>query len=475
MNSNIPSARTLCVDLDGTLIATDMLWESAFSVLKVRPWLLLMLPVWLSRGRAHLKHRLAEAAHIDFSTLPYRQHVLDLLETEKGRGRAVVLATASDRLIAEGISRHLGLFTKVLASDGTTNLKSRAKEALLVEEFGMGNFDYIGDGRADIPCWKSAVVAMTVDPSWANRLPNLQSLEDAHKPPVSTLKSLIRAIRPHQWAKNLLLFVPALAAHRFEWSVQWDLILAFCSLSLCASGGYILNDLLDVTADRQHPRKRFRPFAAGDLSLSTGILLVLVAWVIGLGLAAIYLPTSFVLAVLLYLVATGTYSLRLKREAVLDVMFLAGLYVMRVIAGGAATGIPVSTWMLAFTLFVCLSLAFLKRFIEVRSRPVSSTTNVPGRGYIADDAAWLHSAGTTCAYLSAVVLAIYVNNADVTRLYGNPDRLLLICPILLYWATRIWFKAHRGAMHDDPLVAVAADPMTYILAAMSAVIVWVAV
>jgi 4-hydroxybenzoate polyprenyltransferase len=317
-------------------------------------------------------------------------------------------------------------------------------------------------------------MAMTTDPSVANGLPGLQSLEAARRGPLYVLRSLIRALRPHQWAKNLLVFVPALAAHRLEWSLQLDLILAFCSLSLCASGGYVVNDLLDVQSDRRHPRKRFRPFASGDLSIGAGVLLVAGAWALGLGLAASYLPSRFILIVLLYLLAAAIYSLLLKREAVLDVMFLAGFYVMRVIAGGAAASVHVSTWMLAFTLFICLSLAFLKRFVEVRSAE-SNGLKIPGRDYFADDAGWLHSSGTTCAYLSAVVLAIYANNPDVTRLYGSPDRLLLLCPVLLYGATRIWLKAHRGEIHDDPLIAVAADPATYILIAISGFIVWAAI
>ena len=294
-----------------------------------------------------------------------------------------------------------------------------------------------------------------------------------HPAPVtSPVHLLAAALRPHQWVKNLLLVVPAVAAHRLDAASAGALALAFVSLSLCASGGYVLNDLLDLAADRQHPRKRTRPFASGQLSIRTGVLLITLCWLGGFALAVALLPRPFVLLTMAYLFCTTAYSVRLKREPVLDVMFLAGLYVLRVTAGGAAANVPVSTWLLAFTLFVCLSLAFLKRFIEVHAQRVAGTDAlVPGRGYVPGDAQWLQSAGLTSAYLAVVVLAIYVNNADLTRLYAHPQRLLLVCPVLLYWATRSWLLAHRRRIHDDPVVAVALDPVTYVLGAIVAAIV----
>jgi 4-hydroxybenzoate polyprenyltransferase len=272
--------------------------------------------------------------------------------------------------------------------------------------------------------------------------------------------------------KNLLLVVPAVAAHRLDPGTLTALVLAFASLSLCASGGYVLNDLLDLSADRQHHRKRHRPFASGRLPVRAGALLIALCWLAGFSLALATLPRFFALLALGYLLCTSAYSFWLKREPVLDVMFLAGLYVVRVIAGGAATGVPVSTWLLAFTLFVCLSLAFLKRFIEVHApRAGGAEAPMPGRGYVPGDAQWLQSAGLTSAYLAVVVLAIYVNNADLTRLYAHPDRLLLVCPVLLFWATRSWLLAHRRQIHDDPVVAVSSDPVTYALGAIVAAIV----
>lgn len=293
---------------------------------------------------------------------------------------------------------------------------------------------------------------------------------------MSHTRALLRALRPHQWLKNLLVLAPALAAHQLNSESILVALTAFASFSLCASGGYVLNDLVDVHADRLHGSKRHRPFASGALSRGLGVLLLGVTWVVGFGLAASLLRPAFGAVVAAYLAGTAAYSIRLKKEPVLDVMVLAGFYVVRVVAGGVAGGIFVSNWLLAFTLFLSLSLAFLKRFVEV-SEPTGSRSDglvAPGRGYRADDAEWLHSAGLSSAYLAAVVLAIYANSADALRLYLRPERLLFICPLLLYWATRAWLRAHRGEMHDDPVIAVASDPATYVIATVAAVIVWLA-
>lgn len=469
------SSRVLCVDLDGTLVATDLLWESLVSVLRRAPWLLLSAPIWLFRGRACLKQKLADAAAVDFATLPYRTEVLTFVTGEHRRGRRVVLATAADHSLATGVSKHLGIFFDVIASDGVTNLKGRAKAASLSRRFGAGNFDYIGNGRADIPCWECAAEAITTTSAGSARVPNLRTLDAKGQSLTSQTLALLKALRPHQWLKNLLIFVPVLAAHTLNRETGLIAALAFASFSLCASGGYVLNDLLDVTADRLHARKRARPFASGQLSISTGVFLVLATWIAGFGTAVVFLPRAFVLIVAIYLMTTAAYSIRIKREPVLDIMVLAGLYVIRVLAGGVAGGIPVSTWLLAVTLFVSLSLAFLKRFIEISEHQGQGVVEVSGRGYRTDDAAWLHSVGLSSAFLATVVLAIYANNADIVRLYSHPERLLLICPLLLYWASRTWLKAHRHEMHDDPVVAVALDPVTYVIAAIGAAVVLSAV
>lgn len=466
--------RVLCVDLDGTLITSDLLWESLVSAIRQRPLVLLQLPVWLLRGRAYLKQQLARASALDVASLPYRDEVVALLRGEFARGRQVILATAADAALATAVANHLGVFTSVMASDGTLNLKGSAKAARLIDAFGAGQFDYIGDSPADVPVWNSAATPLLAGRARIKGVANLQSVSSS---PVASVASgfsslarlVVRALRPHQWMKNLLVLVPAVAAHRFDDGAVREGVLAFLALSFCASGGYVLNDLLDVTADRRHARKRHRPFASGRLSIGAGVWIILAAWAIGFGLAVTQLSAAFALVSAAYLVATAAYSTVLKRVAVLDVMILAGLYVFRVMAGGVATNIAVSSWLLAFTLFVSLSLAFLKRFIEVRAVASTDATQVPGRGYRTDDATWLHSAGLSSAYLGVLVLALYANSADVTRLYAHPERLLLACPVVLYWATRSWLLAHRGELHDDPVVAVASDPVTYLVLVLTGV------
>jgi 4-hydroxybenzoate polyprenyltransferase len=369
--------------------------------------------------------------------------------------------------VADGVARHLELFSEVHASDGQINLKGPAKADRLVERFGERGFDYLGDSRADEPIWTRAAERFTIR-AQPPTVPRLRVISVSKARGLATLVRLTKALRPHQWVKNLLLFVPTIAAHRFAWQDLFAATIAFVCVSLVASGGYVFNDLLDLSSDRRHPRKRLRPFAAGHVSIPMGLATVGVAWAIGFGLAALLLPAAFVIILAVYLAASVSYSVRLKREPILDVMFLAGLYVVRVVAGGLATSVPVSTWLLAFTLFVCLSLAFLKRFIELLAH--GSDRELPGRGYVSGDAVWLQSAGLISAYLSVVVLAIYVNNPEVTRLYAHPERLLLLCPVILYWATRTWFLAARGRLHDDPVVAVAADRLTPVIAVLSVLV-----
>lgn len=290
----------------------------------------------------------------------------------------------------------------------------------------------------------------------------------------SALAAIVASARPNQWVKNLLLVVPSIAGHHADLPTLHLLLLALTSFSLVASGNYILNDVIDVAADRQHPRKASRPIASGRVSVGVGLTVMGFAWTLGLAVAILHLPAAFAVTVGVYLVAASAYSMGLKREPVLDVMLLAGFYVLRVVAGGAATGIRVSAWLLAFTLFVCLSVAFLKRFIEVHDTPDGPATPVPGRGYLTSDAMWLHATGIASAYLSVVVLAIYTNSPDVSLLYERPERLLLLCPVLLYAATRVWMLAHRRRLHDDPVIALTQDPVTYVVGLLSAAIVWAA-
>jgi len=278
----------------------------------------------------------------------------------------------------------------------------------------------------------------------------------------SRARSVGQALRPQQWVKNLLLFVPMVLDHKLlVGPVLLKAAYAFVAFCCAASGAYVLNDLLDVEADRRHPTKRHRPFAVGTLPVSFGWVLVpaLLGSALLVGLVA--LPRSFVALLAFYVMLTGAYSVYFKRLAVIDVILLAGFYTLRVLAGVAATGVRLSTWFLAFSMFLFLSLAFLKRFSELRHLPEEGDTWLERRGYTRSDRELLATMGAASGYLSVLVLALYVRSEEVVALYSRPTLLLLICPLLLYWVSRMWLHAHRGQLNEDPIVAAVRDPFSY--------------
>jgi 4-hydroxybenzoate polyprenyltransferase len=285
--------------------------------------------------------------------------------------------------------------------------------------------------------------------------------------------ALVRALRPHQWVKNLLVFVPVILDHKlFNSETMAKAGMAFLAFCCAASSAYILNDIFDLEADRRHPTKRHRPFAAGTLSPALG--LALVPGLLGTAFAVSWsaLPVRFLELLVIYVVLTTAYSLYLKRCAVVDVLLLAGLYTLRVLAGIAAAAVRFSTWLLAFSMFLFLSLAFLKRYTEVNAMDGAATEQVRRRGYIRGDREWLGSMGGASGYLSVLVLALYINSEQVVALYRNPLLLWLICPLLLFWTSRMWLLAHRGRIHDDPIVATVRDPVSYLLGALVAVVLY---
>jgi 4-hydroxybenzoate polyprenyltransferase len=288
----------------------------------------------------------------------------------------------------------------------------------------------------------------------------------------SLLASVARALRPHQWAKNVLVALPALMAHRaLEQEVAQSVALAFIALSLCASGTYVINDLLDREADRLHPTKRRRPFASGALTPATGVALSAGLILVSFGLAALTLPTAYLVTQAIYLFVTLAYSTRLRREPVLDVLVLAGLYALRVFAGAAATGIPVSEWLLAFSLFFFLDLALLKRYAELRLLETEIGARDNGRGYSVDDGSLLRGLGPATGLLAVLVLALYLTSPTVAALYRSPALLWFAAPLLLYWTSRIWLLAHRNRIPDDPVLFTVRDPASWIVGALTAAIV----
>jgi 4-hydroxybenzoate polyprenyltransferase/phosphoserine phosphatase len=464
MNRKPTTVPVLCVDLDGTLLATDLLWESILRLVKRKLHLVLALPFWLVQGKAYLKRRLTAYISIDPTTLPYRDEIISFLADEKKSGRKIVLVTASDRRAAESIARHLGLFHEVLASDAAVNLAGTKKRQVLESRFGHGGFDYIGNSMADVAVWESANAALLVEPSNGilKKATSVSSIQRVFPAKSSRLRAIIRAMRCHQWLKNILIFVPLLMSHKL---LQGELVLrcfvAFVAMSLCASSIYIINDFLDLEADRQHPRKRLRPFAAGTLSIAAGVILAATIGIGGFVFGWMILPANFTWLLMGYVALTLSYSMLLKSKVVADVIALALLYMLRILIGGAAVEVPISPWLLALSVFLFLSLAFVKRFgeIDVLKNPILS--EIPGRGYIADDKEWMRNMGGTSGYLSILVLALYINNPEVTTLYSRPEFLWLACPPLLYWISRIWLLAARGKVEDDPLVFAAQDRVSY--------------
>jgi 4-hydroxybenzoate polyprenyltransferase/phosphoserine phosphatase len=476
-DSTLSAAVPLCVDLDGTLVSSDLLLESFLLLIKRNPLYLLLVPFWLLRGKAALKAEIAARVELNPAALPYDQEFVAWLHSERAAGRSLWLCTAADRRLAEQVASHLGFFDGVLASDGQSNLSGSSKAARLVERFAERGFDYCGNELIDLAIWRRARGAIVVHGS-----PRLEQQALAVCKVVRTfpsrgrpLRSLIRALRPHQWAKNVLVVVPLLAAHRqSEPGSLLQALTAFVAFSLCASSVYLVNDLLDLEADRAHPRKCKRPFAAGDLSLLAGLAMAPCLLIAAIVLAA-FLPDKFWLVLGTYYTLTCAYSFGLKGMVLVDALALAGLYTLRIIAGSAAVAVPLSFWLLLFSVFLFLSLAFVKRFAELDSLRRAQRLRAAGRGYHVEDLPLLQSLGTASGYLSVLVLALYINSPDIQALYSRPKLIWILCVLMLYWISRVWMTAQRGEMHDDPVVFALKDRQSMAIGALAAAAVFLAV
>ena len=461
----------LCVDCDGTLIHTDLLHESVLLLAK-KSWLsVFLLPLWLLKGKAHLKHRIAERVSVDPATLPYNDEVLALTRQARAEGRRTVLATASTQRQADAVAAHVGLFDQVIGTDDGPNLAGANKAAHLEQLFGRGGFVYAGNSRADLPVWaaSSGAIVVSAKRSLSDAAAKLVPVQQTIAPARPTLKTYVRAIRAHQWLKNLLVFIPLLAAHQTSnVSAVVAALLAFLAFGLCASAVYVINDLLDLPSDRVHPRKRTRPFASGAVPIVHGVLVV-PCLLLGAALVCLKLPLAFSGALLAYFVTTCLYSFWLKNQVIVDVLLLASLYTSRILAGAAATHIVPSFWLLAFSMFMFLSLAIVKRYSEMLAVRQQNKDRAAGRGYLVSDLPVLMSLGSASGYSAILILALYVNSPDVTGLYTNRWALWMVLPPLLYWISRAWMKAHRGELHDDPVVFAATDKQSWIIAACVAV------
>jgi 4-hydroxybenzoate polyprenyltransferase/phosphoserine phosphatase len=486
--SVLPEGIPLCVDLDGTLVKSDTLLDAVMAIARQKPRELARIPGWIAKGKSYFKQQVTATVALDVEYLPYNLPLLEWLRQQAGAGREIYLATAADRVLAERVAEYVGIFTGVLASDGTTNLAGENKLAAFQARFG-DRFCYIGNAGPDVPLLKSCIAPMVANPDRAlrsamKREPIVPAMVFESRAP--RLKAWLRAVRLHQWAKNALIFVPLLLAHAWNAGTIVAASLAFVSFGMCASATYIINDLLDIEADRRHARKRIRPFAAGDISPIAGVEVVVTLMVLAVALAALlprivaHVPGGRVLPepygflgwLALYTATTLTYSLYLKRKVLLDVFVLSGLYTVRILAGSAATGVAVSAWLGGFSVFFFLSLAFVKRFSELESLRERGTAVTNGRGYFISDLEQLRAFGTGAMYAAVVVLTLYINNPDNASLYRHIVRLWLVVPVLLLWLSRVWMLASRGELHDDPVVFAITDKRSLLLGALMAAVIW---
>jgi 4-hydroxybenzoate polyprenyltransferase len=462
---NIP----LVVDLDGTLLRTDLFFESTLRLIKQKPWLVLLLPFWLLKGRGHLKSRIFHLVQIDVSLLPLHSELLTWLRAEKSRGRRLILATGSDYQQARSVVVPLDLFDLVLGSNGERNLTAGKKLRLLAETCGE-HFDYVGNSRSDLEIWRGCRHAVLVNASMRVERSARRSAHVVQVFPASFtgIKGAFHAMRCHHWVKNLLVFVPAITSHTiFDATVAEKSSLAFLSFSFCASAAYIVNDLLDLEEDRRHEVKKHRPFASGQISIGAGLLLAFACLLVSAGIAG-FLPRPFFDVLAIYFVLTCSYSFLLKRLLLVDVLSLGLLYTLRIVAGSQATGIVLSLWLLSFAFFLFLSLAFLKRAADLVQHRARDRGTVPGRGYTATDLETVSIAGMCSGLLSSLVLTLYINSDSVQLLYRRPALLWGLQPILLYYVMRLWIICRRGELIIDPIEYTAREPSTYAAALLAA-------
>ncbi len=460
----------LCVDLN--LIKAHVLQEAFIQLLKVNMVYAVLALGWLLKGTENLKKNISARVPLNVELLPWNEEFCSWLREERANGRSLILCSFVDRRIAEEVAQHCGLFEKIIVDPQQRSARERLADTL-ARDYGEKGFDYAGGDTNDLTVWRRSRCAIVVSPSHKlqRELALVPRLTRVFGSPRGRMRAWLNALRIHQWAKNLLIFVPALAAHRLlEPHVFTASLVAFTSFGFCASGTYVLNDLWDLDADRSHPRKRRRPFAAGDLPLLHGIVLGPVMIASAFALAASVLGVLFGAVLAIYIALSTWYSARLKRIAMVDVLSLCGLYTIRIFAGSVATAIPPSFWLLALSTFLFFSLAVAKRYTELCLMHELGRANTAGRGYATGDLPFLLAMGTGAGMLSVLVLALYINSAAAATLYSREYLLWLVCPVFLYWICRVWLKTHRHQLNDDPLVFALTDRPSLLAGALCAVL-----
>jgi len=470
----------LCIDLDGTLIHSDLLLETFLLLLKRNPLYLLLIPYWLLKGKATLKAEIAKRVTLNPAALPYNEAFLGWLKSQRELGRELWLCTASNYRLAHLVAGHLQVFQGaggVLASTDNINLSGQIKAKQLVEKFGERGFDYCGNHRDDLSIWRVCQCAVVVNGSekLKKETERLAEIGPVFPKTGDLLEPMLKALRLHQWAKNILIFVPLAAAHKLgDTASVHHAVVAFIAFGLCASSVYLLNDMLDLEVDRQHPRKCKRTFASGNLSLLIGFALIPIL-LLCTAFLAFSLPMMFWVVLGGYYTLTVAYSFGLKGVVLIDTITLAGLYTVRIIAGAMAIDVPLSFWLLLFSVFLFLSLALVKRYAELDAMQRQGKLKAVGRGYHVEDLPILHSMGTASGYLCVLVLALYINSPIVESLYRHPQVIWFLCVLLLYWISRVWLISHRGKMHDDPVVFAMKDKPSLVIGVLAIITVILAV
>ena len=461
-NTSLP----LCIDLDGTLIQTDSLWESCLRLISQNPFMLFLLPLWLFCGKAGFKDKVSESIVLAPSSLPFNARLLKYLTQQRLHNRYLVLVTAANEKVAETIAAHLNIFDEILASDKVNNLSGKNKADALVEKYGEKGFVYAGNANVDLDVWQHAAAAIVVNgsDSLTQKAKQVTKIEEIFpKEHKTSLKVILKAIRVHQWAKNMLIFTALVLSH--NWFNIEALVLslfAFFSFSFSASSIYLINDLIDLEADRKHRTKRNRPLAAGTLSIQSAILLIPILLSLSFFFAS-KINIDFIIILSIYLILTTTYSLYLKPLALLDVITLTSLYTIRIVAGAIAINVPLSYWLLAFSMFIFLSLALIKRFSELKNLVQQGETNSVSRGYHTDDLPAISLFGISSGYIAVLVLVFYTHDLQADTLYSNPDWLWFVAVVVLYWISRMWLLAFRGQMNEDPVLFAIRDRNSYIV------------
>jgi 4-hydroxybenzoate polyprenyltransferase/phosphoserine phosphatase len=465
--------KPLVVDLDGTLVRSDLLVESTFAHLGHDPLRVISLLSAIWRGKAALKGEIAAKTNIDASHLPYEEAVVSLIRQRRAAGGRVYLASASNERYVDAVADHLGLFDGSFASNDKENLSSELKARRLVEAFGTGGFDYVGNARADLAVWNAAHgrIAVRASPSVRSNLrdmdPDATMLEDA----TGRTRAWIKLLRVHQWAKNALVFVPLVTAQRLDFLAFGEAIGAFLAFSLAASAIYILNDLVDLDADRKHPSKKHRPLAAGTVDITRAMALVPALLVIGFT-GALAIAPALAVVLLAYVSLTTAYTFVLKRKMLVDVLALASLYTIRVVGGAAAISVHMSEWLLAFSMFIFTALALIKRYVELTARLDKDLSDPTNRNYRKSDLDIVAALAAAAGFNAVTVFALYISSDAVRPLYRHPQALWLICPILMYWLGRALLMAQRRLIDDDPIVFALRDRNSYMaLAAIGLILI----